>query len=95
MVFPLKGNYKLDVYATPYDSNEVYGIIFQYVVLCSDTKQRWNALPRNRNKWGLSHGMEDLGLVPITHHDAVIETQDGHIEIRFNCSKEMVRKVAL
>ena len=43
-----------------------------------------------RSEWGFSHEMADLGLEPLTHHNAVIEASDGYVEIKFKCTKNRV-----
>ena len=44
----------------------------------------------NRSEWGYSHDMADLGLVPVSHQHAIIETDDGYVEIKFRCVKHQV-----
>ena len=43
-----------------------------------------------RSEWGFSHEMADLGLEPLTHHNAVIEAIGGYVEIKFKCTKSPV-----
>ena len=43
-----------------------------------------------RSEWGFSHEMADFGLVPMTHHNAVIEAINGYVEIKFKCTKSPV-----
>ena len=43
-----------------------------------------------RSEWGYSHAMADLGLVPVSHHHPLIETDDGCLEIVFRWMKHPV-----
>ena len=89
--FPVDGKFKHKLFGKnaeighDYDS---FGMLCAFIIHCEKPAEDAKALPENtRQEWGPGKDLADAGLVPVTHQDAVIEADQGAVQVRFQSTK--------
>ena len=66
-------------------------LVCQFIIHCDKPAEGVKAFPENdRREWGPGPDLEAAGLLPVTHQEALIDTTDGTIEVRFKKTDETV-----
>lgn len=90
--FPIKGNFKLDIYGLNVDDSEIFDLCCTYIINCPTAKPNCLPLPDCPPLgWGPVPETKAAGITPISHKQAEVVTKDGYVQIRL--AKE--RAVAL
>ena len=89
--FPVEGMFKHKLFGRSAESGSKYdsfGMLCAFIIHCDKAAEDAKALPENtRQEWGPGKDLADAGLVPVTHQDAVIEADQGAVEVRFQTKK--------
>ena len=88
--FPVVGRFKFDIFGQNEKKDDTFDLCASYLIDCNDPKKNIEPLPDCPDiGWGPGAEAAGAGLKPTTHDEAVIETQDGNVEIRFELSNPM------
>ncbi len=89
--FPVAGKFKFGLYGRdPDDSDEgsMFGMACTFIIYADKPAEDVKALPENvRQEWGPGPDLEACGITPVTHEDAIIEAEDGTVEVRFKVER--------
>ncbi len=79
--FPTVGRFKLGVFGGLKDST-MFNMMFAYVIDCNKAKEKCQPLPDAPEiGWGVGQDAEEVGLLPKSHTEGYIETEDGIVTI--------------
>ena len=82
--FPVAGRFKFDIFGQSEKEHDTFDLCASYLIDCNDPQKNVKPLPDNPViGWGPGGEAENAGMKPTTHEEAVIETTDGNVEIRF------------
>ena len=82
--FPLAGVFKLDIFGQHESEHDTFDLIASYLIDCPDPRSGAQPLPDCPDiGWGPGADSEHAGLKAKSHEDAIIDTDDGEVEIRF------------
>ena len=87
--FPVEGKFKHKLYGrSAKDDKDSFSMLCAFIIHCEQAAEDAKALPENtRQEWGPGKDLADAGLVPLTHQDAVIEADEGAVQVRFQATK--------
>ncbi|XP_035825245.1 uncharacterized protein LOC101856339 [Aplysia californica] len=81
--FPVKGDFKLDIYGLDIQDGDVFDLCCTYIINCPKAKPNCLPLPDCPPiGWGPAPETKAAGLKPITHKQAEVTSRDGFVEIR-------------
>ncbi|XP_013389753.1 uncharacterized protein LOC106158364 isoform X2 [Lingula anatina] len=84
---PITGRFKMDIHGKAKRKHEDFKLVSSYIIDCPEAKKKCEPLPDNPEiGYGPNEETEEVGMVPTTHDQAVIETSDGTLEIKFDCT---------
>ena len=86
--FPVDGKFKHKLFGRSAEVEDSFCMLCAFIIHCEQPAEDAKALPENtRQEWGPGKDLADAGLVPITHEDAVIEADEGAVQLRFQTTK--------
>ncbi|CAL1533508.1 unnamed protein product [Lymnaea stagnalis] len=81
--FPIKGNFKLDIYGLDTEDGDVFDLCCTYIINCPKAKHNCLPLPDCPPLgWGPVAETRAAGLEPTTHKKGEVISKDGYVEIR-------------
>ena len=87
--FPVSGRFKMDLFGKNDEVHENFDLVCSYMIDCPLAATDVDALPDNPDiGWGPGGESERVGLVAKSHEEGVINSNDGKIEIRFECKDD-------
>lgn len=90
MRFPIRGTFKMDIYGLNSKETDIFDLTCTYVILCPVAKNDCLPLPAMPALgWGPGPESVKVGIKPISHKRAVIETTDGNIDIKMAIEKDV------
>ena len=82
--FPIQGRFRFDVFGVDVKEHDSFDLIASYLIEVHSPYTNFEVLPDSPPiGWGPGLETERHGLEPITHHNSVINSTEGHLEIRF------------
>lgn len=91
--FPVAGKFKHVLFGRSAETDvdaSTYFMLCAFIIHCEKPAEDAKALPENtRQEWGPGRDLAKAGIVPITHQDAVIEAEEGSVELRFKTTKSV------
>ncbi|KAJ8306537.1 LOW QUALITY PROTEIN: hypothetical protein KUTeg_017082 [Tegillarca granosa] len=94
--FPVAGKFQLDIFGMDKENFKLFDLLCTYVFECNVPVSDCYPLPDNPMiGWGPGVDSEAFDVVPITHPDAIIVTEDGKLEIRIQGNKELALYMTL
>ncbi|XP_068679681.1 kyphoscoliosis peptidase-like isoform X2 [Montipora foliosa] len=97
--FPVAGKFKHVLFGRSADAEDgarSFFMLCAFIIFCEQPVDDPKALPENpRQEWGPGKDLADAGLIPITHHNAVIQAAKGLVELRFKTTKPLELKPTL
>lgn len=89
--FPVVGKFKHKLFGRSTDVGDgttSLCLVCAFIIHCEQPAENAKALPENiRQDWGPGKDLADAGLLPVSHQDAVIEAEEGVVELRFQTTK--------
>ncbi len=91
ILFPVAGKFKFELYGMNPDNEDdgsKFGLACAFIIHVDEAAKDVKAMPENsRQEWGPGPDLEACGITPITHHNAIIEAEDGTVEVRFKAER--------
>ena len=85
---PTAGRYKMDIFGWNPNKHETIDLVCSYLVECDKIVGKIQPLPDSPEiGWGPGAEAERAGIRAKSHEQAVVDTQDGHVELRFAMDK--------
>ena len=82
--FPVTGKFRFDVFGVDVKQHDSFDLIASYLIEVNEPCVDFEMLPDSPSiGWGPGVETERYGLEPITHQHSVIDSTEGHLEIRF------------
>ncbi|XP_078521937.1 kyphoscoliosis peptidase-like [Lissotriton helveticus] len=89
-VYPrVTGRHKLQIFAKPFNSSEIYTSVLEYIVECGSVDKNMKIPKELYYPVGPSWLSEKKGLFQPSHPDPVIHTQDGCCSVSFTLKEQM------
>jgi hypothetical protein len=75
----------MDIFGQVEKTHDALDLVCSYLIDCNSPLKNANPLPDLPEiGWGPGTEAKEAGLTPLTHKDAIIETKDGQVELRFS-----------
>ena len=88
--FPQTGRYKLLVYGNSDGTSNEFYLCFSYIFDVAVAKHDAKPLPSTPTSgWGPGADAKAAGLIPLSHHEPVIETDDGQVQLQFRMQQPL------
>ena len=88
--FPFTGRYKMDVFGQADGTHETFDLCCSYLFDVSVAKKDAKPLPDIPDiGWGPGADAKAIGLIPLSHKEPFIETDDGKIQLQFKMEQPL------